>query len=870
MAFVEVQTFKQKDLVLIVNKNYNPQVLDIDSWEPFINRLCGDREYQKEAIKNVIIYLASGRYTNINDLVKENYAKNVELQKKYNSLDEYLSKLQMYNKLFANIDLATGTGKSYVIYGIAQIMLGLGLVDRVLVLCPSITIENGLIEKFKTLSGNSNLKNLIPDDAVIKNPSIITANNTIEKGDVCVENIHAVYANTGLSIEDSLKGKGEFVLVLNDESHHIFNKTSGNTTEDKNIKKWKEFLISEDYNFKYILGFTGTSYIEDEYFNDVIYRYSLRDAIENKVTKNIDYVKEDDSSNDNEKFQKIYQNHRDNIEHYPIVKPLTILVTKDILKAKNLKDDLIKFLMKQEHRSKNEIEEKVLIVTSHKDHKSNISKLKYVDDKYDKTEWIVSVSMLTEGWDVKNVFQIVPWEDRAFNSKLLVAQVLGRGLRVPLEYSTPQPRVIVFNHKSWSSKIKKLLDEILEIEARVYSEVLSDGERVKYNFDVYNINYEKKPEEIENPTENKLFDYSRLLSEGIKLESQSLIIEKVTVFDSALGNTTRQRNYAIENISYTIDEILDQLYDAFNQMEWEGKTLQLGENEYTQNDLPPRDQIKQVIEFSMKKRGNIGERVVEKNRSKILNAFNTLLRKANKTIVYKHVINDMFTVSTKSLEKQSIAAGNLKTKDYSLFYSNDWENEIINEEQLKIIYELLENEYRPVSALKVINEFYFKTPVNTVITSFEPERKFVELLCKKDNSQIVYAWVKSRDRSFYWVEYSIRLGAKDSKTRKYAHRRFFPDFFILLKKDNLQYILVIETKADGDDCDENKAKYKFAKDHFKNLNEKLIEQGINQKYIFHFLSPNSYSVFFDHLRNGTLLESQDGFQCELESLIEQE
>jgi type III restriction enzyme len=46
-------------------------------------------------------------------------------------------------------------------------------------------------------------------------------------------------------------------------------------------------------------------------------------------------------------------------------------------------------------------------------------------------EWIFSVSMLTEGWDVQNVFQIVPHEKRAFASKLLIAQVLGRGLRVP-------------------------------------------------------------------------------------------------------------------------------------------------------------------------------------------------------------------------------------------------------------------------------------------------------------------------------------------------------------------------------------------------------------------------------------------------------
>ena len=57
-----------------------------------------------------------------------------------------------------------------------------------------------------------------------------------------------------------------------------------------------------------------------------------------------------------------------------------------------------------------------------------------MDEKDNPVEWITSVSMLTEGWDVKNVFQIVPHEERAFNSKLLIAQVLGRGLRIPEEY----------------------------------------------------------------------------------------------------------------------------------------------------------------------------------------------------------------------------------------------------------------------------------------------------------------------------------------------------------------------------------------------------------------------------------------------------
>lgn len=179
-----------------------------------------------------------------------------------------------------------------------------------------------------------------------------------KQGDLCVENIHAVYENTGSSINDSFTGKGQDTLVLNDEAHHIFNRYSD---EDTSIKQWRKFLLSDEFGFKYMLGFTGTAYIEDEYFPDVLYRYSLRQAIQDRIVKNVDYVKEDESQGSNERFQKIYQNHRDNIEKYPLVKPLSILVTRDITRAKALYSDFVEFLSKQENKFKKDVEQKVLI-----------------------------------------------------------------------------------------------------------------------------------------------------------------------------------------------------------------------------------------------------------------------------------------------------------------------------------------------------------------------------------------------------------------------------------------------------------------------------------------------------------------------------
>ncbi|MBT9149252.1 MAG: hypothetical protein AAGB97_05560 [Dehalococcoidia bacterium] len=65
----------------------------------------------------------------------------------------------------------------------------------------------------------------------------------------------------------------------------------------------------------------------NEYFTDVIYRFSLRESIEKRFVKTIDYVAEDVSPTNDEKFQKIYDNHIQNKAlKYRLIKPLTILV----------------------------------------------------------------------------------------------------------------------------------------------------------------------------------------------------------------------------------------------------------------------------------------------------------------------------------------------------------------------------------------------------------------------------------------------------------------------------------------------------------------------------------------------------------------
>jgi len=832
------QLLKNQDLVLRVSPNVDPARFDIRKYEAFLDALCGDREYQKEATRETLRYLLGGQYNSLRDLAKENYQQNAVLQDLYPSLEDSYKHLQLPDKLACSLDLATATGKSYVIYGIARIMLSEGVVDQVLVLCPSNTIEAGLTEKFRSLSGDRTLKEVLPDAAVISNPRIINASQTIQKGDICIENIHATYQRTKSAIEDSLSGKGERTLVINDEVHHMANPPA----RDWALKKWKEFLLDPKYNFKYIVGDSGTCYVGNDYFTDVIYRFSLRQSIEERFVKTIDYVAEDVSPTKDEKFQKIYDNHIQNKAlKYRLIKPLTILVTKDISTCKKLTQDLIDFLPKKENISKDAAASKVLIVTSANEHKNNIPKLKDVDDKNNPIEWITSVSMLSEGWDVQNVCQIVPHEERAFNSKLLIAQVLGRGLRIPPEYKGEQPAVTVFNHDKWSSSIRGLVNEVLEIEKRMYSYLIPKDK--DYNFELYNIDYKKSEELVETP---QVKEY--VFSKGfISLNSRAEIEEKTTTYERAVTEDQWVKKTPIEYKMHSAEEVALDIQNRFKAFDLDEGTA------YSKKY--PFEKILAIIKNSLQRIGENEDLVHEQSRQNILQGFGVIGRKKTKSLRYKIEAENLYTINTEDINKDSLGVGTLR-REHSIFF-DDYSTKEGDEEDRKLLKELLEDEALHVYSLqRVENAFNFKTPVNVAFASYKPERDFIKRLVSEENAKFIDAWIKSPDVGFYSIEYSWRKGEHPKQGS------FNPDFFI--KVGNA--ILVIEIKQDKDISPENKAKLKYAREHFKRVNSLQSEQ----QYYFKFLSPESYDLLFQRVREGKYQDFTARLEAGLDELSEQD
>jgi len=843
-AHSDRQTFKNEDLILRVSPSIDPKIWDENKYDAFIDELCSNRVYQKEAIFTTLRYLLGKKYSSLKNLAEENYKKNDELEKRYGSWKGMESHLQFPEKISCSIDMATGTGKSYVMYGLATILLAEGVVDRVLILCPSNTIEAGLTSKFKSLASNADLRDLLPSDSKINTPRIINASETIVEGSICIENYHAILQHVKSSIRDSLIGRGSRVAIFNDEAHHVANE-SGSTN-----KKWKEFLLNSEYDFKYVVGVSGTCYVNDDYFSDVVYRYSLSKAIEERYVKKVQYVSEmPQTDNPDEKWQLIFKRHQSwkNDLKKKNIRPITIIVTRDIKTCDLVAEQLKGFLKEWEKISQENADKKVLAVSSAAEHQVNISKLKTVDRPESQVEWIVSVSMLNEGWDVKNVFQIVPHEERAFNSKLLIAQVLGRGLRVPDNWKGQQPTVTVFNHDSWSDRIRHLVNEILEIDRRVTSIVLPKS---PFNFDLHNLDYNR-----ETDTSNyKMKGEYKLLETGcVDLPSQ-VEVEKVDIhFEEAVTGTQSKFRTELVHKTYTLEEVAEQMYRRLRSIDDESNGTKDKTN-YSKKF--PYEKCLEIMKASANKAKIKTGKFTEDNRQKILQALGPLHRKEAKRVVYKLKPKALTFINTKERINVSCSAMELRRGDKTVFYTPETEKEI-PDDQLEFFNELkdADGEYR--NGVKYIsNAFDFKTPTNLAIADANNERRFIGALCDRENSKHIDSWIKNSSQRFYSIEYAWKKGEHPKRGE------FSPDFFI--KKKNVIYVVEIKDDSEiKEPSPENKKKYEYAVQHFERLNQWLEKKKLKINYQICFLTPKSFNTFLNVLQDDKKTSFRSDLDVEL-------
>lgn len=832
-AELESDRFSADQLQLQVAGSWDPAVFDLASYDDFIDYAVGGRDYQVEAIRTVLRFFCAQQYKDATDLAEKSYHGSVDLQRRYTSAQALIDRLPLPNMLSCSLDLATGTGKSYVMYAIARIMLNEGLVDRVLLLCPSTTIEDGLTEKFNQMTADADLGDLLPERPNgHRLPTVVSGNTTIKIGDICVENVHQAYENAGSSLRDSLVGQGQRTLVLSDEAHHVLSAGAQTT------KKWLDFLADPEFDFRFHLGLSGTCYVGNEYFPDVVYRYAVREAIDEGWVKEVFYLQEDDSTTDDERFQKLLAQHEKNRRTYKPIKPLTIAVTRDIPAANALAEELITFLAARPGSNRQKAEARVLVVTSSPKHAANVRRLKTVDDPADTTEWIVSVSMLSEGWDVKNVFQIYPHQKRAFDSKLLISQVLGRGLRRPP--GCPKPVVYVFNHQRWGDEIDKFVAEILDTESGI-SQVPVHRPSAPH-FDVHQLVTSPLPQKVKvTPlTTNKKLD-------GLKLVPQ-LDADEETKFVSATDVTraviltTRvvEKRYPFEAV---IADVRQKLLDH------DARTKGTLAQEY------PKARVEKMVRTALEGIGADGTEVSQENRQRILNSFGGLRqRTAKSTAKLTTVPVDLSVVSTSQMRPVFSRLAGL-TKDTGLFYDETSAGLCDPGNAAALVK--AEDLQDPKNLYDVPNPFDFKSPTNVVLTDHQPERRFVRALTQPKNSAAIRSWVKAPDTGFYEIEYSYQEGGGGRSKRGL----FNPDFFIWLAA--VDVVVVCEVKGDGDDSWRNQGKWLAGQAHFHAVNEMLKKRQSARRYVFRFISPRDYDKFFEALRATDL----EPFRSSLEGLL---
>jgi type III restriction enzyme len=111
----------------------------------------------------------------------------------------------------------------------------------------------------------------------------------------------------------------------------------------------------------------------------------------------------------------------------PIVKPFLLVIARDTTHAGHLMQ-----LIQSDAFFEGRYKTKVIQVDSSKtgaEEDEMVERLLKVERTDEPTEIVIHVNMLKEGWDVTNLYTIVPL--RAANARTLIEQSIGRGLRLP-------------------------------------------------------------------------------------------------------------------------------------------------------------------------------------------------------------------------------------------------------------------------------------------------------------------------------------------------------------------------------------------------------------------------------------------------------
>ena len=383
--------------------------------------------------------------------------------------------------------LATGVGKTRLMGAfIAYLHLAHGI-NNFFVLAPNLTIYDKLITDFTRNTPKYVFKGIA--EFAQQPPLIITGDN---------------YDQTGAAVDEPPPG------YVHDVRINIFNISKINSEvrggKEPRIKRMKEvlgdsyfnhlanlpdlvLLMDESHRYRaqaglrainelkplFGLELTATPFVESSKgpvpFKNVVMDYPLARAMEDGFVKEPAVVTQrnfDAKAHTPEEIEKtkledgvrLHETTKVELLTYARengvkpVKPFMLVIARDTTHAGQLLA-----LLESEAFYEGRYQGKVIQVDSSRtgaEEEEMITRLLAMESVDEPTEIVIHVNMLKEGWDVTNLYTIVPL--RAANARTLIEQSIGRGLRLPYGKRTGVAAVDRLNIVA-HDKFQEIIDE---------------------------------------------------------------------------------------------------------------------------------------------------------------------------------------------------------------------------------------------------------------------------------------------------------------------------------------------------------------------------------------------------------------------------
>ena len=472
--------------------------------------------------------------------------------------------------------LATGVGKTRLMGAFIAYLYLAKSIRNFFVLAPNLTIYNKLIDDFSNITSPKYVFQGI-GEFVHSRPRIITGDNYEEarQGELFKYEIHINIFNIGKINAETRSGRSpkikrlaeclgvsyfdyltrlDDLVVLMDESHHY--------RADRGME------VINELNPILGLELTATPQVERSggavKFKNVVHEYSLAKAIRDGFVKepavatrrdfdpahysqeDLDRIKLEDGIRLHEDTKVALDIHARDTKA-DLVKPFVLVVSQNTEHARKLKEMIVSPGFFDGYYA-----DKVMEIDSNQsggEKDENIERLVSLEQPSNRVEIVIHVNMLKEGWDVTNLYTIIPLRTAA--AVTLRVQTIGRGLRLPYGKRTGDDKVdkltivahdkfqeIVDAANSPDSFIRK--ENIITIDAEELNrpkEVITVGSRIEQIIE----EKEQRIEEIADPKEKE--------QARISLDVQRVIIAALPELSSEVSNIGELKNEEIKRIA---------------------------------------------------------------------------------------------------------------------------------------------------------------------------------------------------------------------------------------------------------------------------------------------------------------------------------